>query len=413
MKRIETLLRRTLGLEVASVGPAAVERLVRRRMKALGFEDLTAYAAHVSADPAEWEELLEGVVVTETWFFRDQSPFQAFVQMAQQELQLRAAVGTRNPELRSGPLRVLSVPCSTGEEPYSLVMALRDAGVAGHRFTIEAVDISARALARAQLGRYGRNSFRGKALEFRDRHFTVGENGFLLNREVRESVRFARGNLLEEKFIANRPPYDFVFCRNLLIYFNRVTQQRALQCLRRLLTPSGVLFVGPAELPLVSEHGFTPIGLPMSFACQRSSAAGADVGERVATRAGRQPSPPVLSAMLPVVVESQTRGPRAKPDNKLAEARALADAGQLEQAAALCKAQVKSQGPSAAAYYLLGLVCDAAGDPSAMDYYRKALYLEPDHYETLLQMALLLERNGDRAGAKTFKRRAQRLEPKN
>jgi chemotaxis protein methyltransferase WspC len=284
MKRIETLLRRTLGLEVASVGPAAVERLVRRRMKALGFEDLTAYAAHVSADPAEWEELLEGVVVTETWFFRDQSPFQAFVQMAQQELQLRAAVGTRNPELRSGPLRVLSVPCSTGEEPYSLVMALRDAGVAGHRFTIEAVDISARALARAQLGRYGRNSFRGKALEFRDRHFTVGENGFLLNREVRESVRFARGNLLEEKFIANRPPYDFVFCRNLLIYFDRVTQRRALQCLRRLLTPTGVLFVGPAELPLVSEHGFTPIERPMSFACQRSGPTGAAVGERVATR---------------------------------------------------------------------------------------------------------------------------------
>lgn len=445
MNQIETLLRRTLGLEVASVGPAAIERLVRRRMKALQFNDLTAYAVHVSANPAEWEELLEAVVVTETWFFRDQTPFQAFVQLAQQELQLRATVGplsavhspqqtvhgpqstVHSPQSRlrtqdsglkldagllSGPLRVLSVPCATGEEPYSLVMALRDAGVAGHRFTIEAVDISVRALAHAQLGLYGKNSFRGSALEFRDRHFTVAENGFLLNREVRESVRFARGNLLEEEFIANRLPYDFVFCRNLLIYFDRATQRRALQGLRRLLTPSGLLFVGPAELPLVSENGFTPIGLPMSFACRPSGAAGAAVRERVATRAGRQPSPPVSPATLPVVVETQTGGPRVKPDDELAEARALADAGQLEQAAALCQAQVKSQGPSAAAYYLLGLVCDAAGDPSAMDYYRKALYLEPNHYEALLQMALLLERHGDRSGAKTFKRRAQRFEPK-
>jgi chemotaxis protein methyltransferase WspC len=73
---------------------------------------------------------------------------------------------------------------------------------------------------------------------------------------------------------------------------------------------------------------------------------------------------------------------------------------------------VKAVGPSAEAYYLWGLVRDAAGDEAAMDYYRKALYLEPNHYETLLQMALLLERNGDRAAARAFKRRAERLQQK-
>lgn len=76
----------------------------------------------------------------------------------------------------------------------------------------------------------------------------------------------------------------------------------------------------------------------------------------------------------------------------------------------MCEAHVKAQGHSAEAYYLLGLMCDASGNPVAMDFYRKALYLEPNHYETLLQLALLLERNGDRASAQTFKRRAERLQ---
>jgi len=73
---------------------------------------------------------------------------------------------------------------------------------------------------------------------------------------------------------------------------------------------------------------------------------------------------------------------------------------------------IRHQGPTAQAFYLLGLVRDACGDPQALDYYRKALYLEPDHYETLLQMALLMEKIGDSASAKQFKRRAQRIEQK-
>jgi chemotaxis protein methyltransferase WspC len=102
--------------------------------------------------------------------------------------------------------------------------------------------------------------------------------------------------------------------------------------------------------------------------------------------------------------------PQAQAD--LAAARQLADAGKLADAAAICQAHLDRQGPSAQAFYLLGLVRDSGGDPQAVDYYRKALYLEPDHYETLLQMSLLLEKNGDRAGARTFKQRAERVQQK-
>jgi chemotaxis protein methyltransferase WspC len=86
----------------------------------------------------------------------------------------------------------------------------------------------------------------------------------------------------------------------------------------------------------------------------------------------------------------------------------LADAGRLQDAAAICERHLGSDCDSAQGWYLLGLIRDASGDVSAVDCYRKALYLKPDHYETLLQMAMWLQKNGDATRARTFKARAER-----
>jgi chemotaxis protein methyltransferase WspC len=90
----------------------------------------------------------------------------------------------------------------------------------------------------------------------------------------------------------------------------------------------------------------------------------------------------------------------------------LADAGHFSEAAEICEAHLRENRVSSQAYYLLGLVRDASGEPDAIDCYRKALYLEPDHYESLVQMALLLQKNGDAARAGTFKSRARRIKLK-
>src|SRR5437660_11784481 len=136
MEQIEKMLREKMGLDAASVGSGSIQRLIRLRMKGLGVSDATAYRQLLTRSRAEWDELVEAVVVTETWFFRDPEAFGVVVEAAQ----------------ATGPgsiLRVLTVPCSSGEEPYSLAIALRDADVPAERVKIDAVDISARALARA------------------------------------------------------------------------------------------------------------------------------------------------------------------------------------------------------------------------------------------------------------------------
>src|SRR5712691_8034074 len=180
MLKIEHALRDRIGLDAASIGSTLLQRSIRLRMKSHGLKKADDYFGLLQSSSAEWSELVESVVVTETWFFRDTESFMALLRLVQESL-------LTNP---IGKVRLLSLPCSSGEEPFSLAMALLDAGVAPERFEIDAVDISARALAGAEKGVYGKNSFRGKELGFRNRYFRSTPEGFAISPLVRKCVRF-------------------------------------------------------------------------------------------------------------------------------------------------------------------------------------------------------------------------------
>src|SRR6266481_6690402 len=175
MLKIEHAVRERIGLDAASIGSTLLQRSIRLRMKSHGLKKADDYYGLLQASSTEWSELIESVVVTETWFFRDNEPFITLLGLVQEWL----------PANRVGKVRLLSLPCSSGEEPFSLAIALLDAGVAPERFEIDAVDISARALARAERGVYGKNSFRGNELGFLDRHFARTTHGYQLAEPVR------------------------------------------------------------------------------------------------------------------------------------------------------------------------------------------------------------------------------------
>ena len=176
-------------------------------MRARTVESQDAYWDLLLRSREELQHLIETVVVPETWFFRDPQAFPAMT---------AAAVQLRSKDM-SRPLRLLSLPCSTGEEPYTMAMALLDAGLPSRAFRIDGVDISTHSLGRARAGAFGRNSFRSRDLTFRDRHFEPVERGFRIRDTVRTPVHFHQGNMLDRDFLANADPYDVVFCRNLLI----------------------------------------------------------------------------------------------------------------------------------------------------------------------------------------------------
>ena len=411
---IENLLKETMGLNVASIGSPAVARAVQERLSACHLPDLGAYWNRIRASESELQQLVETVVVPETWFFRDRESFTVLARLVRDEW-------LSGP--RQDPVRLLSLPCSTGEEPYSMAMALLDAGVPADRFHIDAVDISARVLSQAGRGLYGRNSFRGQDLAFRDRYFRAAADGYRLSEAVCQQVRFQQGNLFDGGFLPGVERFEVIFCRNVLIYFDRPTQDRAILVLKRLLTMTGVLVVAPSETALPSSHGFVSTNLPLAFAFRNANAAPGGRKPRAASRikppsavrsAPHTPSAPhaARATSAPRTGAPPTPLPAGNPPDPTAgigEATRLADQGHFVEAATCCEAYLRKHGPSATGFYLLGLVRDATGNPSdAIAYYRKALYLDPNHCDAQIHLAFLMEQQGDVAGAEVLRNRARR-----
>lgn len=424
--RFFAFLKDRIGLDVASVGKAIIERAVRQRCTVTQTADPESYWQLLQHSPEEQQALIEAVIVPETWFFRYPESFATLGKLAMARLsQLKGA----------RPLRILSLPCSTGEEPYSIAMALFDAGLQAPQFKVDAVDISPLSLQRARRGVYGKNSFRGDQLGFRERYFSPVEDGYLIQERIGEQVGFQAGNLLDPALPMARSAYDFVFCRNLLIYFDLDTQRRGFEALKRMTHHDGVLFIGPAEGSLLVRMGMASIGIPQSFAFRHRPA---DT-ELPAAHAMPAPASPTLSAAQPVKANttSSSRPPITQPvkrserlsgpvhatpgrlllsssasveaDILLVSIQNLANEGKTAEARIVCERYLQRYEPVAPVFYWLGLLSEVAGDViAAQGFYRKALYLQPQHPEALAQLAALLAARGDVAGARRLQARAAR-----
>lgn len=402
---IEKLLTETIGLDSASVGPTVVRQAVRERMAACRITNPQAYREHLIGSSQELQELINAVVIPETWFFRDREAFTMLARHARMHK-------------RAQPIKVLSLPCSTGEEAYSVAMAMFDAGFEAHEFKIDGVDVSSRNIETAERAVFGRNSFRGSHLEFKDRYFEAAEGGLRPIARVLKQVRFRVGNLFGSRASFGQEVYDILLCRNLLIYFSRELQDRALICLKDLLAKDGLFLVGPAEAALPRLHGFISAEWPLAFAFLKSEPVKTTAPKVSAPIPMRTPTPKVSKPLLPPRPTIGTEGraqtsakPLVQASESLIAVERIANAGRVKEAQEVALAHLKEFGPSAQIFYLLGLVQDADGAaPQAAQSYRKALYLAPNHREALIHLALLLRKQGDHNGAEALAGRLSRVQ---
>ncbi|MBS0657471.1 MAG: tetratricopeptide repeat protein [Verrucomicrobia bacterium] len=401
MNIIVRVLQEAMGLDVASIGEAALERGIRRSMERAGETDPNRYIRRLRENQAELLALIDEVVVPETWFFRDRAAIDAVVARTLSSSHARS-------------FRFLCVACASGEEPYSLAMALAESGLPRARVQLEALDISEPLLARARRGIYGANSFRGTDLAFRDTYFErLPEGQFQLVRDLRESVRFRRANLIDPGAIPTGSLYDAIFCRNVLIYLGAAQQRAVVSALAERLSPDGLLLVAPAESGTLLRLGLVSAQIPRACAFHPPRTVESPAIARLrASALAPVPEGPVMPARLPLPAATPRVPEITDAARLLLRARELADSGQLEAAAPLCERYLAEQGPAADAYFLLGLVEDARGHTdAAISYYRRALYIDPVHRETLIHYPLVAERAGDVLTASALRERARRLPP--
>lgn len=251
-ERIRRLIRDNAGIALAASKQEMVYSRLARRLRARGLARFSEYVALLDGgDPAEWEAFVNSLTTNLTSFFREAHHF--------------TALAAHVERLRRERRRELSVWCcasSTGEEPYSIAMTLADAyGTYTPPVTVIATDVDTSVLAKAQTGVYSQERVARLTPDQLRRFFTrdAGSNGestYAVRPELRKLVAFRPVNLLEPRWPI-RGPLDAVFCRNVMIYFDKVTQRRILHRFVPLLQPDALLFAGHSENFLHSADLFT------------------------------------------------------------------------------------------------------------------------------------------------------------
>jgi chemotaxis protein methyltransferase CheR len=245
--RLRSLIYAQAGITLSPDKKTMLELRIKRRLRSLELDSYTQYCEYLFGHLGQRDELvhlIDVVTTNKTDFFREPAHFDYLTEKALPTLM----AGNRN----GRDLLIWSAGCSTGEEPYTLAIVLSEyaASHPGFRFKVLATDVSNTVLEKAHLGVFSADVVRPVAAELRKKYFLRSRdpdsNRMRVVPELRKLVEFRRLNFKEADFgMAEKA--DVIFCRNVLIYFDRPTQEQILQKLARHLVADGYMFVGHAE----------------------------------------------------------------------------------------------------------------------------------------------------------------------
>jgi chemotaxis protein methyltransferase CheR len=239
------LVRSHCGLHFDRETRYLLEKRIVRRMHELDIPNFASYHYRLrhdtSVDP-ELARLVDELTTNETYFLRERNQLRALIEEILPELALRRR------DQGGGPLNLWSAGCSSGEEPYSIVMLALDAGLEPSReLRVYASDISRPALQKARRGVYREASLRDMPSPMRHKYFTEKDGLWRINDSVKAHVDFIHLNLFDRSRIALLNQMDVVLCRNVIIYFDIETKRSVIQTFSEKLRPAGYLLLGHSE----------------------------------------------------------------------------------------------------------------------------------------------------------------------
>jgi chemotaxis protein methyltransferase CheR len=250
LRLIRDLIQEKVGFYLDDSSLVRIKNRLNQRLEEHNldsFEEYWRYLKYSSNGEDEFQQVLERLVNRETYFFREVSQLRVF-----QEHILLKIWGRKAKTSSPLVLRFLSAGCASGEEPYTLAMLVRESGLfsLGWRVEIVGVDISQVALGQARAGVYDSRSLRSQDGDFAGlvkKYFYKENGGYRLCEEVRRMVTFGEVNLLDSLSLQRMAPFDVIFCRNVMIYFQTIDRVRLVQNLYDALDDNGYLFLGHSE----------------------------------------------------------------------------------------------------------------------------------------------------------------------
>jgi chemotaxis protein methyltransferase CheR len=245
--RLKEFIYRECGIKITEAKRTMLEARLQKRLRNLKLSGFSQYCDFLFSPRGMGEEMvsmIDVVTTNKTDFFREPGHFDYLTLRALPDL-IRSGGGRRS-------ITAWSAGCSSGEEPYTLAMVMAEFAEKGRRidYTIIATDISTRVLEKAKLAVYDEDQIDPIPAEFRRKYLLKSkkpdDRSYRIVPELRERVRFGRLNFMEGNF-GFRETMDFIFCRNVIIYFDKSTQERLLNRFCECLSPDGFFFMGHSE----------------------------------------------------------------------------------------------------------------------------------------------------------------------
>lgn len=254
-KLLSDLIQTRFGLMFDGGRRDILDSRLRSRMRELRLESLRDYYLHLRFHPdreAELTRLACLITNNETYFFRETHQF---------DILIRHVLPPLRPSLKGRSLKVLCAGCSSGDEAYSLVIALQNAGLeaAGITWEIEAHDVDSEQIAKGREGLYAQGSLRACDPETRQRYFTAVDCSYRLKERHRQGVSFFETNLVAPRRPLGRGVYDVILCRNMLIYFTPSAFTSVIDLFAQSLRPGGYLMLGHSESLLDRDSPFVSV----------------------------------------------------------------------------------------------------------------------------------------------------------
>lgn len=398
LNKIKQIVKNEIGLDSSTIGENTIEKIISQRIQQSNSTGFKNYLQLINTSPLELNELLETAVIPETWFFRDIRPFEFIYN----------AILKKHLENPSSTFKILSIPSSTGEEPYSLAMYLIDKGISESIFNIDAVDVSQRALQLAETGTYGNNSFRGKHYaSYQSKYFNCDNNIYSIHQSIKDNIKFYNLNILHDQH-SMEYQFDFILCRNLLIYFDSDTKLIAFNNLSTLLKDSGHLFIGHSEFGAVPATLFRNIGFEQAFALIKHSHPDFIEKNKKLNKKTKQEKPktPCIKQNFKKLINNTDE----RNDNTVSieKIKNLSNTSEFEEAKKICRLYIEKHGEDSDVLYFLGLINSSEDEAECAEKnFRKSLFLNPKHYESLINLSLILDNKGDTKNAALLKKRAK------
>jgi chemotaxis protein methyltransferase WspC len=319
VQAIASRLRAAMGIDPSGLDGNRLLWIVEARCRELKLPHPSAYVAYLEETPTEIDALIEEAVVRETRFFRDPAVFDAI----RRTLAHLAASTT-------GHLRILSAPCGTGEEAYSIAAQLHLLSVVPARFTIDAFDISSSSLDTARAGIYPERALSQVPQDMQMACAQRTGNEWQVHSALRERVNFERRNLANPGSLGDAAQYHLILCRNLFIYLAPEARAALAQSLSTALLPGGRLFLGTADRVPELTALFTPLRPAASFEFSHRSPASAVADPHPRALVTARMAPPSVRNRKPTL--AQLPHPHTAPSAEI-DAAALPAANELLQRA--------------------------------------------------------------------------------